>query len=206
MSNVNHKFIITLTGPSGSGKSTLEKHLVDNKIAVRLMGYTTREPRDGEIDGVDVNFVDFETGKKNFENPSSPQKVFYKGNYYGKTLSEVEENFKTHNVQVCVVTPDGIDELRRFANTQENLTIVPYYVTASTVELITRMLNRVRSQSSPNLAYYADRIKTMIEREIAWGDSNVGYKEIFINEEKEDLIENTQAIMDHLRTLRCAYL
>lgn len=50
-----HKIII-LTGKSGCGKSTIANKLVKNHFK-RVVTNTTRPPREGEIDGVDYNFI-----------------------------------------------------------------------------------------------------------------------------------------------------
>lgn len=50
-----HKIII-LTGQSASGKDTIANKLVNNKFK-RIVTNTTRPPREGEVDGVDYNFI-----------------------------------------------------------------------------------------------------------------------------------------------------
>ena len=50
-----HKIII-LCGQSGSGKDTLATKLVNNHFH-RVITNTTRPPRNGEVDGVDYNFI-----------------------------------------------------------------------------------------------------------------------------------------------------
>ena len=50
-----HKIII-LTGQSGSGKSTIAKKLVKNHFKP-IVTNTTRPPREGEVNGVDYNFI-----------------------------------------------------------------------------------------------------------------------------------------------------
>ena len=48
--------VVILVGRSGSGKSTVSKEL--EKIGYeRIVTYTTRPPREGEIDGVDYHFI-----------------------------------------------------------------------------------------------------------------------------------------------------
>ena len=54
----NKGSIIILSGPSGAGKNTVYDELVkksDN--IVQTVSATTRNPRDGEKDGVDYYFV-----------------------------------------------------------------------------------------------------------------------------------------------------
>lgn len=50
-----HKIII-LCGQSGSGKSTIAKKLIKNHFKP-IVTNTTRPPREGEVNGVDYNFI-----------------------------------------------------------------------------------------------------------------------------------------------------
>ena len=53
MSDCVHIFLI---GPQGSGKTTLAKEL-ERRGYEQIIAYTTRPPRDNEIEGVDYHFV-----------------------------------------------------------------------------------------------------------------------------------------------------
>ena len=56
------KFIV-ISGPSGVGKGTICNKLIDDLLAEYSVSYTTREPREGEVDGVNYNFI----SKEDFE-------------------------------------------------------------------------------------------------------------------------------------------
>lgn len=58
MSNEKYK-ILALFGKSGAGKDTIKKWIVYNKknYLNEIIPYTSRPPRDNEIDGVDYNFA-----------------------------------------------------------------------------------------------------------------------------------------------------
>ena len=49
--------IIALLGASGSGKSEIEKILSSKYGYKKIVSYTTRKPRDGEVYGKDYYFV-----------------------------------------------------------------------------------------------------------------------------------------------------
>ncbi|MBU1319855.1 MAG: guanylate kinase [candidate division Zixibacteria bacterium] len=49
--------LIVLSGPSGCGKATLLKYVTDHTDIKRVITYTTRKPRPGEVDGRDYHFV-----------------------------------------------------------------------------------------------------------------------------------------------------
>ena len=49
--------MIVLVGESASGKSSIEKNLVDNYGYKKIVSYTTRQPRQGEVDGIDYHYI-----------------------------------------------------------------------------------------------------------------------------------------------------
>lgn len=51
---------------SGSGKTTLRNALLkENKELSKVVGYTTRQPRQNEVNGIDYHFVDKQDFEKN---------------------------------------------------------------------------------------------------------------------------------------------
>jgi guanylate kinase len=76
--------LFSISAPSGCGKSTLiKKLLLTNRSLKQSISFTTREPRESEVDGQDYFFV----SKKNFTKMINTN-VFIEyaevyGNYYG---------------------------------------------------------------------------------------------------------------------------
>lgn len=113
--------LIVLSGPSGVGKGTVRKELfkqndVDFKYSISM---TTREPREGEVDGVDYFFVSKEEFEENIKNGEMLEYAKYVDNYYGTPLKYVNETLDYgHDVfleievngaiQVRANCPDGI--------------------------------------------------------------------------------------------------
>ncbi len=55
---MNNGRLVIISGPSGVGKDTLiNAWRVKNPLVERVVAYTTRDPRRGEIDGVDYHFI-----------------------------------------------------------------------------------------------------------------------------------------------------
>ena len=75
--------LIIVSGPSGSGKSTVTK-IVKDKLNIPLsISATTRNPRDGEIDGKDYFFLSKEEFKNKIANDEFYEYAEVHGNYYG---------------------------------------------------------------------------------------------------------------------------
>ena len=84
--------LIIVSGPSGSGKSTVTK-IVKDKLNIPLsISATTRNPRDGEIDGKDYFFLSKEEFKNKIANDECYEYAEVHGNYYGTLKKTVEEN------------------------------------------------------------------------------------------------------------------
>lgn len=84
--------LIVLSGPSGSGKSTVIKRLMEMRGNIHFsVSYTTRQPREGEVDGVNYNFVDRTEFERMIANYEFLEHAEYSGNCYGTSLKVIEE-------------------------------------------------------------------------------------------------------------------
>jgi len=83
--------ILILSGPSGCGKSTLlkevYKHIEDYYFSIST---TTRDPRDGEVNGVDYFFVSKEEFEEDIVNGNFLEHANVHGNYYGTSLKPIK--------------------------------------------------------------------------------------------------------------------
>jgi guanylate kinase len=84
--------LIVVSGPSGAGKSTLIKASLQ---AVPELAYsvsaTTREPRPGEVDGIDYIFLSRREFERWIEEGRFLEWAEYSGNLYGTPEQKVEE-------------------------------------------------------------------------------------------------------------------
>lgn len=85
--------LIVLSGPSGVGKGTVRKALfeepdIDFQYSISM---TTRQPRDGEVNGEDYFFVTREAFEQKIEDGEMLEYAEYVGNYYGTPKSFIDD-------------------------------------------------------------------------------------------------------------------
>ena len=88
--------LIVISGPSGCGKGTICTELLKNNPELFLsISMTTREPRDGEINGVNYYFVTKDEFLDKIDDGDMLEyAVVYNGNYYGTPKDQVEKKLE----------------------------------------------------------------------------------------------------------------
>jgi guanylate kinase len=85
--------VLVITGPSGVGKGTLIRLLLDRFPEMKLsVSATTREPRPGEVDGVDYHFLTPEEFQERIDRDEFLEWAEYAGHRYGTLKSELERD------------------------------------------------------------------------------------------------------------------
>jgi len=96
-----------LCGPGASGKDHFRKRLIEAKGLVPDVSFTTRAPRQGEVDGVDYKFVDQEKFELMMNINSLYEHVLFNGNYYGTQF------YSWIHSDVFIMTPEGISQISK---------------------------------------------------------------------------------------------
>lgn len=135
------KTVITLTGPSGSGKTVLSKLLQDQGFQV-LVSVTTRDKRQGEVEGVDYHFIDRARFAEMLESGRMIEHTEYNGTLYGVTADEAELAFSLGKPAVVVVEPHGKDQIKDICGSM-GWSIIRAFVDNDAELLYRRLLNRL---------------------------------------------------------------
>ena len=84
--------LIVLSGPSGVGKSTVIAELFAQRSNIYFsVSYTTRQPRVGEQDGVNYNFVSREEFERMIADDELLEYAEYVDNYSGTSMKLIQE-------------------------------------------------------------------------------------------------------------------
>jgi guanylate kinase len=110
--------LVVVSAPSGAGKSTL----CDNvraalPSATRAVTCTTREPRDGEADGVDYYFLGEEEFLARVESGEFLENAVVHGNHYGVLKSELRAKLAGGSDVLLNIDVQGAATLRERAAT-----------------------------------------------------------------------------------------
>jgi guanylate kinase len=105
--------VFVITGPSGVGKGTLISKLLERVPELELsVSATTRDPRDGEVDGSDYHFLDPDEFDRLVQEGAFLEHATYSGNRYGTLRSEVQERLQTGKSVVLEIELQGARQVR----------------------------------------------------------------------------------------------
>jgi guanylate kinase len=105
--------VFVITGPSGVGKGTLISRLRERLPELELsISATTREPRDGELDGVDYHFLDREEFARRADANQFLEHAAYSGNRYGTLRCEVERRLREGRSVLLEIEVQGARQVR----------------------------------------------------------------------------------------------
>jgi guanylate kinase len=106
--------LIILSGPSGVGKGTVSKELAKDSLFELSVSRTTRQPREGEINGVHYHF----TTHAEFENLINANGFFeyasYKGNFYGTPIENVQQRLNEGKNVILEIEVIGASKVMDF--------------------------------------------------------------------------------------------
>ena len=151
---MEHYKLIAIVGKAGSGKDSIAKTLIeqfqDEKIeAHEIISYTTRPPRDYEIDGIDYHFI----SKEELLNLILDNKMLevseFNNWFYGTCIN----NLKKDKINIGVFNPEGVESI-----SQDNrIDMFIVYCICNDKERIIRQLNR---EFDPDIDEILRRFKT----------------------------------------------
>ena len=106
--------LTVLTGPSGVGKGTIVKKILEKHNDVWLsISATTREPREGEIDGKHYFFLEKEEFKKNIDNNGFLEWATFANNFYGTPRNIVKEKLEKGINVLLEIELEGARQIRK---------------------------------------------------------------------------------------------
>jgi guanylate kinase len=105
--------VFVITGPSGVGKGTLIRVLRERLPELELStSATTRQPREGEVEGRDYHFLTPEEFADRADANEFLEHAAYSGNRYGTLRSEVERRLAEGRSVMLEIEVQGARQVR----------------------------------------------------------------------------------------------
>ncbi len=139
--------ILIISGPSGVGKGTVVQELLNkDKGTVVSVSATTREAREGEIDGVHYFFITKEEFAKKIENDEMLEFNRYNDNYYGTIKSHVDELLSMGKNVLLEIDVNGAYQIKN-----KRPDAITVFLTAPSIEEVERRLRKRNSEDEETI-------------------------------------------------------
>lgn len=131
--------LLVITGPSGVGKGTIVKHLLAKYSQLFIStSATTRQPREGEIDGKDYFFLSPNQFQNMIDHGDLLEWAEYSGNYYGTPKQPVIEQIAQGKIVILEIEVLGARQIQQTFPSATRIFILP----PSEAELENRLRGR----------------------------------------------------------------
>ncbi len=140
--------LFVISSPSGGGKGTLIRRILTHMPRLGYsVSWTTRAPRQGEVDGREYHFVSLEDFTAARERGEFLEWASVHGNFYGTSLKVVERDLAAGRDIVLEIDVQGAATLRRLGIEAVSIFILP-----PSFEILRRRLTGRQSENSDTLA------------------------------------------------------
>jgi guanylate kinase len=104
--------MLVISGPSGSGKTTICKRLLEDPRVEFSVSTTTRDPRQGEVDGRDYHFVTPEAFREQIGRGEFIEHAEVHGNMYGTPREPIQRAIEAGKVYLLEIDVQGALQLK----------------------------------------------------------------------------------------------
>ena len=175
--------LIVISGFSGAGKGTVVKRLVEKYNYSLSISATTREPREGEVDGKDYYFKTVDEFKSLIDYNGFIEWAQYVENYYGTPRKFVEEELAEGKDVILEIEVQGAMNIK----SQYPDAMLIFITTKDIVTLKDRLVGR-GSES-------ADVVEKRIRRAAEEAETMPSYEYIIINDDLEACVDAVNSVV-----------
>lgn len=134
--------LLVVSGPSGSGKTTLCRRATENGLCVYSISCTTRQPRPGEVNGVDYHFLTPAEFDARVERGDFLEYAEVHGNRYGTLKADILTLLEQGKNVVMDIDVQGAGQVRSCREGILPLCYADVYIYVPQAELKNRLCGR----------------------------------------------------------------
>ncbi|HWH42087.1 MAG TPA: guanylate kinase [Usitatibacter sp.] len=118
--------LFVIVAPSGAGKTSLVNELLQREPNIRLsISFTTRQPREGELQGREYHFVTRAAFEKMIASGDFLEHANVFGNYYGTSRRWIEEQLAGEHDVLLEIDWQGAQQVRKLFAHMVGIFIMP---------------------------------------------------------------------------------
>ena len=185
--------LVILSGVSGAGKDTVKKELM-NKMedVITLPSYTSREPRDGEQEGVEYHFISKDEFKDRIEKNEFYEYDVHHENYYGTSRRLMNEKIESGKIIIKDIEVNGTENLINILKNE--IKLITIFLKVEKDELRRRLIARGDNLSEEQLELRLGRLE--------YEESKIKlYDYVIKNDDFEKTVDIIQTIIEDERKL-----
>ncbi|KAF4441746.1 guanylate kinase [Fusarium acutatum] len=188
---------LVISGPSGVGKGTLIKMLFSRHpdTFTLSVSHTTRNPREGETDGVEYHFVTKDAFRDLIAKDGFVEHAQFGSNLYGTSKATIEEQTAKGKVVVLDIEMEGVKQVKASSIDARYVFVSP----PDTEELE----KRLRGRGTETEESIQQRL-TRAQDELAWA-KNAEFDKILVNDDLEKTYQELDAFVYNM-TQRLAFV
>ncbi len=178
-----------ISGPSGAGKGTLVSRIREQHPALGLtVSATTREPREGEVDGESYYFLTDDEFARRVDADEFVEWAEVHGHRYGTLVSEVTSNLDAGRSLILEIDVQGAFQVKkRFPDA------ILIFIMPPSLEVLTDRLSSRGTETPESLSLRLANAKAEIELAPQYDD-------VVVNDDLDDATaELLQVIQQHER-------
>ena len=186
----NNGRLIVFSAPSGCGKGTMLAEILKNEDYCVSVSATTRQPREGETDGVNYYFLSKGDFLQKVADSEFLEYAEYCDNYYGTLISEVDDKLSEGKNVILEIEVQGAMKIREKRPDAVFVFIAP--------PSISELRRRLRKRGTET--------EEVIEKRVSQAAGELSYAEkydyVIVNDDLDDAVSDFFAVMraEKLRT------
>ncbi len=176
--------IVVISGPSGCGKSTIRKRLLENPRYEFSVSATTREIREGEVDGVDYHFLTPTQFREQVQRGEFIEHAEVHGNDYGTPRAQIEQAIREGKVGILDLDVQGAMQLK-----QCDIPVYLIFVMPPNLEELQRRLERRGTETTGAI----ERRLRRAEQELS---QRGNYDQVVVNDDEDRVVAEIRGLIE----------